>query len=75
MLGILFSNRPSIALNNLKLVTHLYTMVAHGAVAAARRAVELARDAPLHAHRYPVDLHATVQRCSEVVLAVLVRWS
>lgn len=50
-------------------------MVAYGAMRAARRSIELAGDAPLHSHGDAVDLHAAVQRCAEVVLAVLVRWS
>lgn len=53
--------------------THLYTMVAHGAVWAPRRPVELARDAPFHAHSDAVHFHALVERSAEVVLSVLVR--
>ncbi len=53
-------------------VEHLDAVVAHGAVRAARRAVELAGDAPLHADGDAVDLHVAVERGAEVVVAVLV---
>lgn len=49
-------------------------MIADGAVRAARRPVELARDTPLHPHGDAVDLHAAVQRRSKVVFSIFVRW-
>ncbi len=36
-------------------------VVAHGAVRATRRPVEVTRDAPLHTHRDTADLHVPVQ--------------
>lgn len=39
---------------------------------AARRAVEAAGGAPLHAHLDAFDLHRFVERSSEVVLFILV---
>ena len=52
---------------------HLYAVVTDAAVGAARRAVELARGAPLHPDGDAADLHVLVQRQPEVVIAVLVR--
>ena len=52
--------------------THLYAVVTDTAVGAARRPVELARGAPLHAHRDAADLHVLVEWHPEVVVAVLV---
>ena len=53
-------------------VEDLDAVVADGAVRAARRAVELARHAPLHAHGDAVDVHVAVEGRAEVVVAVLV---
>lgn len=51
---------------------HLHAVVADAAVGAARRPVEAAGRAPLHAHLDALDLHRLVERGSEVVLLVLV---
>lgn len=50
-------------------------MIADGAVGASGRTIELASDAPLHAHRNPIDVRVLVQRGPELVLTVLVRGS
>ena len=51
---------------------HLYAAVADGAVGAPWRPVELTGDAPLHAHRYPVDFDIPVEGRAEIVVAILV---
>ena len=51
---------------------HLYAAVADGAVGAPWRPVELTGDAPLHAHRYPVDFDIPVEGRAKVVVSVLV---
>lgn len=53
-------------------VKGLNAVIADGAVRAPGRPVELARDAPLHAHRNAVDFGIFVQRRPELVLAVFV---
>lgn len=50
----------------------LYTVVADGAVRAARRAVEATGRAPLHAHLDPFDLHRLIERCTEIIFFVLI---
>lgn len=52
--------------------THLHTVVTDAAVGAARRPVETAGGAPLHAHLDALDLHCFVQGSSEVILFVLI---
>ena len=47
-------------------------MVADAAVRAARRSVEVAGRAPLHAHLHAVHVGVLVQRRAEVVVLVLV---
>jgi len=56
-------------------VEYLDAVVADGAVGAPRRPVELARHAPLHPDRYPIDLDISVEGCPKVVVPVLVRTS
>lgn len=56
----------------LRYCTCLYAVIADGAVGASGRAIELASDAPLHAHRNPIDVRVLVQRGPELVLTVLV---
>jgi len=52
--------------------THLYAVVADGAVGAAGRAVELTGDAPLHLDGDAVDLGILVERGAQLLLAVFV---
>lgn len=54
-------------------VKRLYAAVAHTAVGAARRTVELACCAPLHANRDAVDLHILVQWKPEVIVLLVIR--
>ena len=54
------------------LPTDLHAVVADAAVRAARRSVEVAGRAPLHAHLHAVHVGVLVQRCAEVVVLVLV---
>lgn len=52
---------------NIVCVAHFYASVADAAVGAARGPVELAGDAPLHAHRDAVDVDVFVEGRAEVV--------
>lgn len=56
--------------------THLHTVVTDAAVRAAGRPVEMAGGAPLHPDLNALDLHVLVERCSEIIILVLVfiRW-
>ena len=54
------------------LKSHLDAAVAYGAVGAPGRPVELAGDAPLHAHSNPVYLDVPVERRAKVIVSVLV---
>jgi len=48
-------------------------MIADAAMRATWRSIKLAGNTPLHAHGNAVDLHALVQRSSEVILPIFVR--
>lgn len=52
--------------------TDLHTVVAHAAVGAARRPVEVAGGAPLHPHLDALHVHVLVERRPELVVLVLV---
>lgn len=54
-------------------VERLYAAVAHAAVGTARRTVELACRAPLHAYCDAVDLHILVQWKPEVIILFVVQ--
>lgn len=52
--------------------SYLYTVVADAAVGTARRTVEAAGGAPLHAHLDALDLHGFVKGGSEVVFLIFI---
>lgn len=54
------------------LCLYLHTVVAHGAVRAARRSVETAGGAPLHPNLNASDLHRLVERSTEIILFIFV---
>lgn len=52
--------------------TDLHTVVAHAAVGAARRPVEMAGGAPFHPHLDALHVHVLVERRPELLVLVLV---
>lgn len=53
-------------------VKYLYAAVAYGAVGAPGWPVELAGDAPLHAHCNPIYLDVPIERRAKVIVSVLI---